>query len=164
MRHSTKHRGIRRLFLVSFSLYLIFLCYVLLFRASPAFVCTVLSGTPLAPRAVHLIPFETTCFYLFHYNKRLFVDNVPANYAVFMPLGFFFAGLRQRPERKWTILLIGAGISLGFELLQMWFHLGEFDVDDIMLNALGMWTGGFLLYRLQHCKWLVQIKERMMRK
>lgn len=45
------------------------------------------------------------------------------------------------------ILLIGAGFSLGFELLQMWFHLGEFDVDDIMLNALGMWTGGLLLCR-----------------
>lgn len=164
MRHSTKHRGIRRFFLVSFSLYLLFLCYVLLFRASPAFVCTVLSGTPLAPRAVHFIPFETTCFYLFHYNKRLFVDNVLANYAVFMPLGLFFAGLRQRPERKWTILLIGAGISLGFELLQMWFHLGEFDVDDIMLNAAGMWTGGYLLYRLQLCRWFVRMKEHVMRK
>ena len=80
------------------------------------------------------------------------------------PLASFFAGFRRKPERKWMILLIGAGFSLGFELLQMWFHLGEFDVDDIMLNALGMWTGGFLLYRLQCCKRLVQIKERMMRK
>lgn len=154
----------RKIFLALFSLYFIFLCYVLLFRASPEFIRALFSGAELSPRAVHLIPFETTCFYLFHYNKRLFVDNVLANYAVFMPLGFFFAGLRQRPERKWTILLIGAGISLGFELLQMWFHLGEFDVDDIMLNAAGMWTGGYLLYRLQLCKWLVQIKERMMRK
>lgn len=154
----------RKIFLALFSLYFIFLCYVLLFRASPEFIRALFSGAELSPRAVHLIPFETTCFYLFHYNKRLFVDNVLANYAVFMPLGLFFAGLRQRPERKWTILLIGAGISLGFELLQMWFHLGEFDVDDIMLNAAGMWTGGYLLYRLQLCRWFVRMKEHVMRK
>ena len=154
----------RKIFLALFAFYFIFLCYVLLFRASPEFIQTLFSGAELPPRDVHIIPFETTCFYLRHYNKRLFVDNVLANYAVFIPFGFFFAGFRQKPERKWTILLIGAVFLLGFELLQMWFHLGEFDVDDIMLNALGMWTGGLLLCCLQRCKWLVQIKERMMRK
>ena len=154
----------RKIFLALFAFYFIFLCYVLLFRASPEFIRALFSGAELPPRDVHIIPFETTCFYLRHYNKRLFVDNVLANYAVFIHFGFFFAGFRQKPERKWMILLIGAGFSLGFELLQMWFHLGEFDVDDIMLNALGMWTGGLLLCRLQRCKWLAQIKERMMRK
>lgn len=145
MGEAMKNRS-RKVFLLLFLLYALFLCYVLLFRASPEFIKALLAGAELSPREVHLVPLETTLFYLFHYNKRMFIDNVLANYAVFIPLGFFFAGFCPRFKQRWTVFLIGAAASLGIEIIQLIFHLGEFDVDDILLNAFGMWTGTQMMY------------------
>ena len=63
------------------------------------------------------------------------------NLCLFLPMGF----LAQRcfGGRWWQYLLAGAGISLGIELFQLLLPRAT-DVDDLILNTLGMLGGYFL--------------------
>ena len=88
---------------------------------------------PLAHR-VNLIPFSQ--------GDSLF--NIVGNIVMFVPFGFLAALL----WRGWTArraLCAGLGITAGIECWQV--LVGRFfDIDDIILNALGVFCG-FLLWR-----------------
>ncbi|EOS66726.1 VanZ family protein [Oscillibacter sp. 1-3] len=88
---------------------------------------------PLAHR-VNLIPFSQ--------GDSLF--NIVGNVVMFLPFGFLAALL----WRGWTgrrALCAGLGITAGIECWQV--LVGRFfDIDDIILNALGVFCG-FLLWR-----------------
>lgn len=90
-------------------------------------------GIPLVHR-VNLIPFSQ--------GDSLF--NIVGNIVMFVPFGFLAALL----WRGWTgrrALCAGLGITAGIECWQM--LVGRFfDIDDIILNALGVFCG-FLLWR-----------------
>ena len=79
--------------------------------------------------------------------QLLLVGNV----VVFIPVGFFPAVLFRDLRSGWKMLLLGAAFSLVVETLQVLLAVRVFDVDEILLNALGTWLGfGFfrLLYAL----------------
>ena len=63
------------------------------------------------------------------------------NLVVFMPIGMLTAILFKDLRSGWKMFLLGAGFSLLFETLQMLLAVRVFDVDDILLNALGTWLG-----------------------
>jgi len=69
--------------------------------------------------------------------QLLLVGNV----LVFMPIGFLTAVLFRDLRSGWKMLLLGAGFSLVVETLQVLLAVRVFDVDDILLNALGTWLG-----------------------
>ena len=63
------------------------------------------------------------------------------NLLVFMPIGMLAAVLFRDLRSGWKMLLLGAGFSLIVETLQVLLAVRVFDVDDILLNALGTWLG-----------------------
>ncbi len=70
--------------------------------------------------------------------------NLLLNIALFVPLGLL-PPLLWKKARKWHITIpVGAAISLGIELVQLYTGKGLFDVDDLLCNALGV-AIGFLL-------------------
>ena len=99
------------------------------------------------------VPFETIARYirlLSHSSSRivrLAVVNLVGNVIMFVPLGLFLPELFPKFNRWWKVLLAGAGIIVLVELTQMLTLLGTCDVDDLILNVLGIWLGE-RLYRL----------------
>ena len=85
---------------------------------------------------------------LWHYReigqgKVLLFPEVIMNVVVFIPIGFAL-GLAFRKLKGWQAVLAGMGISVGIELLQLFFRKGFADVDDVIHNALGCVVGWLL--------------------
>lgn len=79
-------------------------------------------------------------------NPAYFFINFLGNILVFVPLGFLTPFLWKRFRRFWKVTLLGAGVSLGIETVQLLLPRGT-DIDDIWLNTLGA-VLGYLLWRL----------------
>jgi hypothetical protein len=67
------------------------------------------------------------------------------NLLIFVPIGLLVSVLFRDLRSGWKMLLVGAGISLTIEVLQLILAVRVFDIDDILLNALGTWLG-YLLF------------------
>ena len=63
------------------------------------------------------------------------------NLLVFVPFGLIVSILFKDLRKGWKLLLVGAGLSLTIETLQLILAVRVFDIDDILLNALGTWLG-----------------------
>lgn len=73
--------------------------------------------------------------------------NLGGNVAVFIPLGIFLPLIWPKLRRLGRFFLVSSGIICIVELLQ-WITLrGILDVDDYILNMLGLF-GGYVLFRL----------------
>lgn len=90
------------------------------------------------PLRVNLIPivnilrFDTT---------RDLVWNIAGNTAMFIPTGIILPILYRQLNSFWKVTLAGALISLSIELLQLPFASRASDVDDLILNTLGVMIG-----------------------
>lgn len=112
---------------------------------TPRWVVRSLAGLPLglpwneaglpffSPGNISLVPFLT-----FSYSAYILAANV----ILFMPFGLFPA-LLWRGFRWRRALLTGGCITLSIETCQL-FIGRTFDIDDLMLNTLGVF-GGWLL-------------------
>lgn len=73
-----------------------------------------------------------------------------ANVAVFVPFGFFLSGFLFTTKRFSArrqigcVALVAFGLSLCIETLQLVFHLGVFEITDLVLNTLGGVVGALL--------------------
>lgn len=74
--------------------------------------------------------------------------NLAGNLLVFVPLGMLLPASFRRMGFVKTMAL-GLVFILAIEFSQLFTGLGEFDVDDILLNFLGV-LGGYLLYAIRH--------------
>lgn len=78
------------------------------------------------------------------------VTNVAGNILMFVPMGFalpyFFAGL-QNAKR---LVATAAFISLAVEFLQLVTATGVFDIDDVLLNTAGTFTGLWFFGMIQN--------------
>ena len=99
----------------------------LIFDASTAF-----------PFRVNLIPFVNLLDYD---NKRDLLLNVIGNTSMFIPSGIVLPILYKRLDRFGRVLAVGAMISLCIEILQLPFPSRASDVDDLILNTLGVALG-----------------------
>lgn len=90
-------------------------------------------------RSNNFIPFKTINFYLFLADINLYIriENLAGNIIGFMPFGFILPLLEKKFQKLSTVTLATFCLSLTFELLQLVFEFGSFDVDDLMLNTLG---------------------------
>lgn len=73
------------------------------------------------------------------------ITNLVGNIVAFAPFGFFLPMLCRGGKNVFGCVLISAVFSLAVEAVQLLFKVGAFDVDDIMLNAIGG-LAGFLCY------------------
>lgn len=112
-------------------------------------------------RHLVLTPFHTIALYinvLVHdhgdFNRRIAIVNLLGNIAMFIPLGFFPPLLWKPFQKWWKMLLWGGLIIVGVELIQLFALVGNCDIDDLLLNVVGIALG----YGL--CKALRWIKGR----
>jgi glycopeptide antibiotics resistance protein len=109
---------------VLFIIYLIVLCWILLFKLGVRF-------SYMGTRSVNLIPFKGTSI--------LNNENI-SNVVIFVPLGVYVETLFER----WTFgkkLLILFLISAIVEGLQYIMRIGSFDVTDLVTNTFGGMIG-----------------------
>lgn len=91
----------------------------------------------------NLIPFKELFRYPF--GSKLFMTNVIGNIALFIPYGFFINYFTKN-KRLLVAILLGLILSLNIEITQS--LIGRiFDIDDVILNVLGVILG-FQIYKL----------------
>ncbi len=79
----------------------------------------------------------------------VWIKNVAGNIAMFVPLSILIPCFFKKITFGKTVLL-GAGISLGVEVLQYIVGVGCTDIDDLILNTLGALLGAVLYFGLFH--------------
>ncbi len=88
-------------------------------------------------------PFST--IRLFYNSRRMNTEykknNLLGNLVGFIPFGFFLPLLVPWFRNGFKILFAGLLFSLGYEMMQLIFGLGIFDVDDLILNTAGCFAG-----------------------
>ena len=89
------------------------------------------------PFRTNLIPFVR----LPGFHSVAFAENVIGNAALFLPSGIVLPLVYPQLDRFWKVLAAGAGLSLLIELLQLPFAARTTDVDDLILNTLGVVIG-----------------------
>lgn len=80
------------------------------------------------------------------------ITNLVGNIVAFAPFGFFLPMLCQKRKNLIGCVLLSALFSLAVETVQLFTKVGAFDVDDILLNAIGGLVG-FLCYSLVWKPW-----------
>lgn len=120
-------------------------------------VLTVFTNNPHFPSVggfsswrYNFVPFRTIGSY-FGRGAGLFLVNIVGNVIMFAPLGFFVPLLWRKLHGFWRMTALGAAISCAIELAQV-FILRSVDVDDVMLNTLGVLLG-YGLYALLQKLW-----------
>jgi len=106
-------------------------------------------------------PFST--IRLFYNSKRMNTEykknNLLGNIIGFIPFGFLLALLIPWFRNGFKILFAGLLFSLGYEMMQLLFGLGVFDVDDLILNTTGSFIG-FIIFLLVRSFVLIPIKKK----
>lgn len=107
---------------------------------------------------LNLIPFRSITIYLYllvhRPNDALFsygCTNLFGNLLLFLPLGFLLPCLWQKMRSYRRMMVLSVWMLLLLELLQLFTLLGSFDVDDLILNLLGV-SAGYLAFRIVHRK------------
>lgn len=90
-------------------------------------------------RRVNLIPFYYDIGVGYVHAKEVIMNAI-----VFVPMGLYLKMLAVSGKKA---ILIGAAVSLAFELIQFVFAIGASDITDIMTNTLGT-VVGVCLYAL----------------
>jgi hypothetical protein len=96
---------------------------------------------PVLQRKILVLPWEAFQF------DRSFIEDVVINILGFVPFGFFFAawwGYKKMPQgipAAAVVILIGCGISLAIELLQVHLPTRNSSLNDVMCNILGTALG-----------------------
>ena len=107
----------------------------------------------------NLVFFRELRRYLFYRDQigfELFMINVVGNVVAFMPFGYLVPVLyrEQRGDKTHLghyfrsflfVTILGFLLSLSVETIQLFSKVGCFDVDDLMLNTMGVMVG-FILY------------------
>jgi len=73
--------------------------------------------------------------------RRDAVVNLFGNVLMFVPLGFLPPLLWKPFQKLWKMLLWGAVIIICVELIQLFALVGNCDIDDLMLNVVGIALG-----------------------
>ena len=121
-----------------FIVYLLSLAYFLFFAEA--------TGRTFAERTYqyNLIPFHEIRRFLVYRRQLGFAAvtlNLIGNVLAFVPFGIFLPLLIRKARMFGKTLLLGFEFSLFVEIVQLFSRVGSFDVDDILLNTLGVVLG-----------------------
>ncbi|HEC32787.1 MAG TPA: VanZ family protein [Candidatus Kaiserbacteria bacterium] len=126
--------------IILFIAYLAFLLKIIVFKYPLGMVFEFTEG--------NFVPFKTILMYLSgHPTWIVAKNNLVGNIALFVPLGLFLPFLSKHSLRFRTVTSIALAVGIAMESIQILFRTGVFDVDDIILNALGVVVGyGIFIY------------------
>ena len=95
---------------------------------------------------VHMTPFESISGYFKNIGSVDFMINIVGNIVMFIPLGFFLPLFWKQWWKFWKIAIVAVGFPLFIETTQLFLNR-HVDIDDIILNALGV-VVGYFIYKL----------------
>ncbi len=105
-------------------------------------------------RSINLIPFSTIYSYLAFSNdqvsnwQQVSLVNLLGNVLVFVPFGIFLPLLWSIFRKFTSLLWMSICIPLFIEITQLFIGRST-DIDDVILNMLGI-IFGFFLYKIHH--------------
>lgn len=81
--------------------------------------------------------------------------NLFGNIICFIPFGIFLPAIGRHFKSFVRVTILAAFFSLFIESIQLYFKIGIFDVDDLMLNTLGGMIGYVIykIYAIIHYRW-----------
>ncbi|MDF2961204.1 MAG: VanZ family protein [Paenibacillus sp.] len=95
-------------------------------------------------RMYNIVPFKTISNYIseyHHYTFNLWVINLFGNVAAFIPFGILVPWLFPHFTKPLRLASLSILVLLAVEAVQLTGKVGSFDVDDILLNLLGVTIG-----------------------
>ena len=97
---------------------------------------------------LNIIPFRTIIEYINPDKEALdhAIINLAGNIVMFIPLGFFLPFVNSSFTKFKNIILTTIIIIAAVEIMQLITLTGSFDIDDLLLNAVGSVIG----YGIQH--------------
>lgn len=151
MHSKSKTRFLRICCHIIFIIYFLLLIKIVLFkyRGLLATFDKLITGELDGFRSYNVIPFQsiwefTKLMFSGHFSRGF--NNIIGNIFVFAPFGYFVPLLHKKCQKAKTVVLAGFCVSLIFEICQYFLYLGSADIDDIMLNLLGVILG-FLFFK-----------------
>ena len=127
-----------------FFLYLAVLCYLLFFSEDMG------RREGLTEYRYNFRPFREIMRYIKNYETVgawRFLINIVGNVIAFIPFGFLFPFFINRTKGKMLFtVFIGVVFTCAIEFTQLLTKVGIFDVDDIILNAIGVITGYIIFH------------------
>lgn len=78
--------------------------------------------------------------------------NIAGNVALFVPFGAFLPALWPRLQRAWKAIPVGILPIMLIEICQLFTLRGRCDVDDLLLNAIGILFGYGMWRLVQFCR------------
>lgn len=91
--------------------------------------------------------------------------EVIMNVVLFIPIGFLWGSQSKAKSKKqqWLVaFVLGMGLSIGIEVLQLEFKKGSFEIDDIIHNTVGCMLGFAVC---KGCEKLVKaVKNKLIKK
>ncbi len=138
----------KKLIKILFSIYILFLILFVVLKFDGNFERiislhnSIIENEKDGIRNINLIPFRSMSPYLKNITETFAFKNIAANIVAFIPLGFFISN--KNPKNVFKALIICLGVILSIELIQLFFKIGFFDVDDIILNFTGSLIGVFI--------------------
>ncbi len=98
----------------------------------------------LLPPWVNLIPLVRLS-----YKYKGWQMNIIGNITMFIPVGIIWPVCFKQLDSVWKTILAGAGLSLCIEISQLLFYARCSDVDDILLNTVGVAAGAVLYFGIR---------------
>lgn len=130
--------------IILFVAYAVFLIKVMVFKSMPTVhvgqVMLNFSGTESGHPA-NFVPFKTILPYLLGYKGWIIAGiNLAGNILPLIPIGFLLPLISKRMTWK-KALLLSFVTALAIEIMQVVLDVGIFDIDDVILNVLGVMIG-----------------------
>lgn len=147
----------RRVYLVWLILYIGILCGILFGRRGYHTNSTILYWD-YVKRNIQLIPMKTVVEMMnksvdptASFTVRILSGiNVFGNIAMMVPLGYLVPSSMKCMQRPKMLLFASLGFTISMESIQLIALKGSFDIDDILLNLVGI-AAGFWVYRKRTC-------------
>ncbi len=98
-------------------------------------------------KSVNLVLFDSIKLMWESGSYWLILKNIIGNILLFMPLGFLIPLVSKKGNSVLLIAILGFATSTVIELLQYFVAQRIFDIDDILLNAIGA-VVGYVVFRL----------------
>ena len=84
---------------------------------------------------------------IYRYNAKVALINILGNIAMFVPFGAFLPAMWPKLQKAWKALPAGLLAIVLVETFQLFTLRGRWDVDDVLLNMIGIGLG-YGLWRL----------------
>lgn len=126
-------------------LILLFTVIVMKFNGSFAELHDKIASTSFGTN-YNIVPFKTISLHIRYYSRGWARLNLWGNLIPFVPYGFLLPIVNPKRSRFAKVFLCGLLFVLFIEGFQFLTRLGTFDIDDIMLNMVGICCGYILFY------------------